>query len=93
MGFENVVADHLSRLIVDFNEDDVPIVEMFPDEQLIHISQTFAPWFTDIVNYHVTTQMPSHWTRQDKLKFLAKTKYFFQDDPYLFKYSLDQIIR
>jgi len=31
-GSENVVADHLSRLIVDFTEDDVPIAEMFPDE-------------------------------------------------------------
>jgi hypothetical protein len=37
-GSENVVADHLSRLTMDFNEDDVPIAEMFPDEQLMHIS-------------------------------------------------------
>jgi hypothetical protein len=37
-GSKNVVANHLSRLTVDFNEDDVPIVETFPDEQLMHIS-------------------------------------------------------
>jgi hypothetical protein len=59
-GIENVVADHLSKLIVDFNEDVVPIAETFPDEQLMHISQIPAPWFTDIVNYLVTTQIPSH---------------------------------
>jgi hypothetical protein len=41
---KNVVADHLFRLIVDFNEDAVPIAERFPDEQLMHISQTSAPW-------------------------------------------------
>ena len=35
---ENMVADHLSRLVVDFNEDVVPIAETFPDEQLMHIS-------------------------------------------------------
>jgi hypothetical protein len=50
-----VVVQHLFMLVVDFNEDVVPIVEMFLDEQLMHISQTFAPWFTDIMNYHVTT--------------------------------------
>ncbi|XP_059441924.1 uncharacterized protein LOC132174256 [Corylus avellana] len=92
-GSENVVADHLSRLVVDFNENAVPIAETFPDEQLMHISQNHAPWFADIVNYLVTAQMPSHWTRQDKSKFLAGAKYFFWDDPYLFKYCPDQIIR
>ena len=53
-GSENVVADHLSRLLIDFNEDVVPIAKMFPDEQLMHISQISAPWFADIVNYLVT---------------------------------------
>jgi hypothetical protein len=42
-GSENVVANHLSRLVVDFNEDVVLIAETFPDEQLMHISQIFAP--------------------------------------------------
>jgi hypothetical protein len=92
-GSENVVADHLSRLVVDFNDDVVPIAETFPDEQLMYISQIPAPWFADIVNYLVTAQIPSHWTKQDRSKFLAGVKYFFWDDPYLFKYCPDQIIR
>jgi hypothetical protein len=64
-GSENVVADHLSRLVVNFSEDVVPIVETFLDEQLMHISEIPAPWFVDIVNYLVTAQIPSHWTKQD----------------------------
>jgi hypothetical protein len=92
-GSENVVANHLSRLVVDFNDDVVPIAETFPDEQLMHISQIPAPWFADIVNYLVTAQIPSHWTKQDRSKFLAGVKYFFWDDPYLFKYCPYQIIR
>jgi hypothetical protein len=92
-GFDNVVADHLSRLTVDFTKDAMPIAETFPDEQRMHISQTPAPWFADIVNYLVTGQMPSHWTRHDRSKFLAEVKHFFWDDPYLFKYCPDQIIR
>jgi len=86
-----VVADHLSRLIVKSDYDSLPILESFPDEQWMHISK--LPWFKDIVNYLVTDQMPSHWTRQDRFKFLAEAKYFFWDDPYLFKYCSNQIIR
>jgi len=92
-GSENVVADHLSRLTVDFTEEATPISETFPDEQLMHIAHTPSPWFADIVNYLVTGHMPLHWGRQDKSKFMAMVKYFFWDDPYLFKYCPDQIIR
>lgn len=90
-GSENVVADHLSRLIVESIEDPFPIIESFPDEQLMHVSH--LPWYADIVNYLVTGEMPSHWSKQDKSKFLSLVKYFFWDDPYLFKYCPDQIIR
>jgi hypothetical protein len=76
-GSENVVADHLSSLTVDFNEDVVPITEMFPDEQIMHVSQTPTRWFADIVNYLVTGQMPSHWPKHNRSKFLAKVKHFF----------------
>jgi hypothetical protein len=92
-GSKNVLADHLCKLVVDFNEDVVPIAEMFFDEQLMHISKTPAPWFVDIVNYLVTIQIPSHWAKQDRSKFLAGAKYFFWNDPYLFKYYPYHIIR
>jgi hypothetical protein len=88
-----VVADHLSRLIVDFTEVAIPISETFPNEQLMHIAYNPAPWFADIVNYLVTGQMPLHWGRQDKSKFLAMVKHFFWDDLYLFKYYPDQFIK
>ena len=87
------MTDHLSRLTVDYTKDTAPISETFPDEQLMHIAHNPAPWFVDIVNYLVTGQMPLHWGRQDKFKFFAMVKYFFWDDPYLFKCYPDQIIR
>jgi len=59
-GFENVVADHLSRITVDFTEEATPISETFPDEQLMHIAHTPSPWFANIINYLVTGQMPLH---------------------------------
>ncbi|KAH9722991.1 hypothetical protein KPL70_006933 [Citrus sinensis] len=90
-GSENVVADHLSRLDLKFIPESLPLNESFPDEQLMSVN--VVPWFADIVNYLATGQIPEHWTKQDRTKFLSKVKDFFWDDPYLFKYCADQIIR
>jgi len=86
-GCENVVADHLSRLLVESQEGLFPLNDSFPDEQLLHISS--LPWFADIVNYLVLEQIPVNWSKQDKLKFLSQVKHFFWDDPYLFKVCPD----
>ena len=37
-GTENVVANHLSRVIVEHTDDSLPILESFRDEQLLHVS-------------------------------------------------------
>ncbi|XP_038975277.1 uncharacterized protein LOC120106350 [Phoenix dactylifera] len=42
---------------------------------------------------HYAKQMPSSWTKQEKFRFLARVKWYFWDEPYLFKYCPDQIIR
>ncbi|KAM0989694.1 hypothetical protein PS2_013277 [Malus domestica] len=55
-GSENVVADHLSYLV--HIEDSLPIIETFPDEQLLSL-EVSEPWYTDLVNYLVTKQVPS----------------------------------
>ncbi|CAN6542467.1 unnamed protein product [Malus baccata var. baccata] len=58
-GSENVVADHLSRMVHE--EDAVPIVETFPDEQLMSVKK--------------------------------EARFYVWDDPYLWKYCPDQVIR
>ena len=73
-GTENVVADHLSKLTVVSHNNHLLIFESFPDEQLFALSQT--PWFVDIVNFLVTNQLLSHWTKQDRSKFLSMVKYY-----------------
>ncbi|XP_073137361.1 uncharacterized protein [Henckelia pumila] len=90
-GKENVVADHLSRIISESSQNEIPINKNFPDDQLFYASTT--PWFANIVNFLVTNKMPSHWSSQDKNKFLKEVKKFYWDDPYLFKYCPDQIFR
>ena len=90
-GVENVVADHLSRLVPESNSHGVPIGDSFPDEQLFAL--VHCPWYADIVNYLVTGQSPTQWTSQQKKKFLTDIKKYYIDDPYLFKYCPDQLMR
>lgn len=90
-GFENVVANHLSRIITGNVNDQVSLNESFPDKHLFSISQ--LPWYVDIVNYLATSAIPKKWNKQDRSKFLSEVKHFFWDDPYLFKYCSDQVIR
>ena len=56
-GVENVVADHLSRLVPESNSHGIPISDSFPDEQ--HFALVHCPWYVDIVNYLVTGQIPT----------------------------------
>ena len=55
-GVENVVADHLSRLVLETAYDGLPIGDTFPDEQLFAL--VHCPWYANIVNYLVTEQIP-----------------------------------
>jgi len=89
-GCENVVADHLSRIpLIPVN--NTPVNENFPDEQIMAVSS--EPWFADIVNFLVTGVTPTEWSKNDQAKFRSLVKNFYWDDPYLFKYCSDQIIR
>ncbi|CAN6441210.1 unnamed protein product [Victoria cruziana] len=63
-GSENVVADHLSRVLVGSDRVELPISDRFPDESLFGImSMTKLPWYADYCNFLVTKEMPSHWNQ------------------------------
>ena len=81
-GAENLVADHLSRLLT--NKEEQLLREAFPEEQLLAVDSS-APWYADIVNFLVTNQLPTDWpkVRRDKLK--SDAKYYICDDPYLWR--------
>jgi len=88
-GTDNVVADHLSKLIIDSTSNIPPIDDYFPDESLLSLS--LMPWFANFVNFLALGYLPTHSSTQDKRKFLTEVKNFYWDDPYLFKYCPDQI--
>ena len=90
-GVENVVVDHLSRLIIAHSSHCLPINDDFPEESLMLMEIT--PWYTHIANYLVTEEVPSEWKAQDKKHLFAKVHAYYWEEPFLFKYCADQIIR
>ncbi|XP_062006012.1 uncharacterized protein LOC133723212 [Rosa rugosa] len=89
-GSENVVADHLNCIIHD--QDALPLVETFPDEQLFGI-QVSSPWYADIVNFLVTNKIPRHLSSHLHAKLRKTARQYVWDDPYLWKICNDGIIR
>ncbi|KAM2339267.1 hypothetical protein ACFX1X_018870 [Malus domestica] len=93
-GSENVVADHLSRIVHHEGDNDlVPISETFPDEQLFTINSSVTPWYADYVNYLVSDIMPPDLTWQQKKRFISLVRLYYWDEPYLWKHCPDQCIR
>jgi hypothetical protein len=82
-------AYHLSRMTTNSRFDITSIDNYFHDESLLSVST--MPWFANIVNFFVSGHLSAHWSTQDKRKLLNEVNNFYWDDPYLFKYSPDQI--
>ncbi|CAN6686569.1 unnamed protein product [Malus baccata var. baccata] len=92
-GRENVMANHLSRLVNASTDEaySLPLQESFPDEQLLAVTHQ-VPWYVDIANYLASGEIPSEFSYQQRKKFLSTVKHYFWDEPYLFKHCQDQII-
>ena len=87
---ENLVADHLSRITLE-KEDATPLKDTFPDEHIFAVST--LPWYAAIVNYLATGKIPTKWSNRDLKRFMSEVKSFFYNDPFLYKYCSDQIVR
>nr|GEV75810.1 reverse transcriptase domain-containing protein [Tanacetum cinerariifolium]GEV75812.1 reverse transcriptase domain-containing protein [Tanacetum cinerariifolium] len=93
-GYENLAADHLSRLENPHKDvlENKDINENFPLETLGSLSSGSTPWFADIANIHAGNFIKKGLTSQEKKKFFKDVKHYFWDDPYLFRICADQII-
>ncbi|XP_074296719.1 uncharacterized protein LOC141627257 [Silene latifolia] len=92
-GVENVVADHLSRLINLNVDNGLPINDYLPDDHLLSLSLGEAPWYADIVNYLVSGIIPYDYDSHKKKKFFHDLRQYFWDEPCLYKSCADGIIR
>ncbi|KAM1602333.1 hypothetical protein ACFX1Z_029062 [Malus domestica] len=82
----------LAPKVHEEHEHNVPIPETFPDEQLLSI-EVSEPWYADLVNYLVSKQVPNTLTKHQCDKLRKDARFYVWDDPYLWKYCSDQILR
>ncbi|XP_021723968.1 uncharacterized protein LOC110691358 [Chenopodium quinoa] len=93
-GTENVVADHLSRLLLDPEDgDEIPFDDSFPAEHLLALLQTESPWYADLANFLSTGIRPHGYSSQQRKKFLSEARRHFWEDPFLYKLCADAVIR
>ncbi|XP_019235673.1 PREDICTED: uncharacterized protein LOC109215997 [Nicotiana attenuata] len=93
-GSENQVADHLSRLenpptkIKDIKEE-------FPDEHIFSVTTVInrPPWFAYIADYLAGGWIPKDFSYEQKKKLKKEARHYYWEDPYLFKFCADDIIR
>ena len=88
---ENVVADHLSRLTIEHNTHHPPINDKFPEESLLLVEN--APWYAHISNFLAIRELQADWKAQDRKFFFTKIHSYYWEEPFLYKYCANQLIR
>ena len=91
-----MVDNHLSRLETPetVQKHHLHIDDTFPGEQTLTLSHDETlPWFADIANYLSIDITQPDLTYQQKKRSFVEVKYYFWEDPILFKQCVDQIIR
>lgn len=71
----------------------MPINETFHGEHLLNIASKEFPWFADIANYLVSGTLPYGMDYRQKKKFLYYSKFYYWEEPLLYKRYADGLIR
>ena len=82
-GVENVVSDHLSRLIIAHNTHNPPIYDEFLEEYLLLVENT--PWYAHIANYLAKGELLVDLKAQDMKFFFAKIHSYYWEEAFLYK--------
>ena len=91
-GSENLVADHLSRLInKEVTREELEICDEFPDESFVVVNE--RPWIADFSNYNVAGIFPKDLNWHQRKKFLHDAHFYVWDDSHLFKIGADTLLR
>ncbi|RVW80941.1 Retrovirus-related Pol polyprotein from transposon opus [Vitis vinifera] len=79
------------QFLVEHIPESPPIKEEFPNDTLLKVDTN--SWYAHIANYLVTRELPKEWTTQERRFFLSKVHAYYWEEPFLYKYCADQIIR
>ena len=63
----------------------------FPEESLLAVES--ASWYAHIANFLATGEITVEWKAHDKKFFFTKIHSNYWEEPFLFKYCADHIIR
>ena len=85
------MADHLSKLTLAHDSHSPLINDEFHEESLLLVEN--APWYAHIDNYLAIGEVLVGWKAQDKKYFFEKIHSYYWEEPFLFKYCADQIIK
>ncbi|XP_070022978.1 uncharacterized protein [Nicotiana sylvestris] len=93
-GTENQDTDHVSRLEEGGRpKEDLEINDAFPNEHILTLSNTFAPWYADIANLLVSDLVPDGLEAYQKKTFLRECRNYYWEEPFLLRIRADNIIR
>ncbi|CAA7029248.1 unnamed protein product [Microthlaspi erraticum] len=108
-GAENGVADHLSRMRIEESipiDDSLPEETVYavsavpmsrketPPKATTERRNAFgAPWYRHIANYLAADIEPPNFYGYKKKKFLKDIRFYFWDEPYLYKKCQDGLFR
>ena len=71
----------------------MPINETFHDEHLLSVVSKELPWYAYIANYLVSGVLPYDLDYRQKKKFLHDIKFYYWEEPLLYKRCADGLIR
>ena len=71
----------------------MPINETFYGEHLLSVASKELPWFADIENYLVSGVLAYELDYQQRKKFLHDIKFYYWEEPLLYKRCVDGLIR
>ncbi|XP_074293501.1 uncharacterized protein LOC141620561 [Silene latifolia] len=92
-GVENVVADHLSRLLNENVKDGLPINDYLPDDHLLALSLVEVPWYADYVNYLTSGVILYGYDSHKTKKFFYDIRQYYWEDPCFYKTCVNGMIR
>ena len=82
----------MSRIQLEEDKDEISIPDAFPDEKLWSIIASI-PWYADLANLLASGEMSPDLTHQQRKKLFADAKYYYWEEPFLFKRCSDGLIR